>query len=644
MKMSNNERNTAMYFSKKFIGGGGVNSFGNFANVANPNVANPNVANANVANARTWRAFCFVAALAHSCCRTLAVIIALRAAFAPSPSSAAPASALWVGGDASAPNDPTVLANWAADSAGTAISELPGSSTCITNNVTDDAKIAKIADGMSIVWGYPYIGRGSGNSGRVEMSGGNLTIANLYPGWASGTGEFVQSGGKVTVTGFSKIGNTGTGTLTITGGTFTAPSANFWFGTEAQGKGYLYVNGNADIKFSNTYFPYDLSGDTCYGYLNISNGTLSVESLHISSGKNNNQHGYITQTGGHLKTHTGSNNGQGIEYIGDNGGATYTQTGGTNTAVGVIYIGYGARVNGYYYITDGEVFANAGINLAYNSNHQNNEGGQLTLNKGAVVTTKYIQRGSAGNGNKAARVVCNGGKIVATANYTSWFKNLQFTYTAAGVTIDTKTYNVTETGCTTGYTGTSYTTGAAEGSSITKIGSGKLSYSALPLVDEIAVEEGTLAITADASVTSRAANVISVASGAAFDCGGYTLAAQGLAGSGSVSNGTVTVAGTLAPDGVFAFGDNTAVTVAGTLALDAGDVVTLGEGSTLDLSSATVALAETEISTGWTFASGGANSITGTPAVSGPAGYTVLVSADGSSAKICRKGFLVIVK
>ena len=281
------------------------------------------------------------------------------------------------------------------------------------------------------------------------------------------------------------------------------------------------------------------------------------------------------------------------------------------------------------------MFANGGVELGHASTYQSNEGGQLTLNEGGIVTAKYIKRGSANN-NHFARVVCNGGKLVAKENNATWLQNLEFTYNAAGVTIDTKTFNVTATGCTT-------LSSAAEGSTVRKVGAGKLSYSVLPLVDEIAVQEGTLAITANANVTSRSANRISVASGAAFDLGGFTLAARNLAGAGAVSNGTITVAGTLAPDGTFAFGDNTAATLSGSLAIDSGETVTLGAGSTLDLSAATIVLGEAEASS-WTFATGPAGSITGTPAVTGPKGYHVKISADGSSAKVFRSGVVIIVR
>jgi hypothetical protein len=323
------------------------------------------------------------------------------------------------------------------------------------------------------------------------------------------------------------------------------------------------------------------------------------------------------------------------QYIGNKGRGDYVQTGGTNTASGVIYISNAARIFAKYDIGNGELFANEGMVLGNASNYQSNEGGQLTLNEGGIVTAKYIKRGSATN-NHFARVVCNGGKLVAKENNATWLQNLEFTYNAAGVTIDTQTFNVTATGCTT-------LSSAAEGSAVRKVGAGKLSYSALPLVDEIAVQEGTLAITANANVTSRSANCISVASGAAFDLGGFTLAARSLAGAGVVSNGTITVAGTLAPEGAFSFGDNTAATLSGSLALDSGETVTLCVGSTLDLSSATIVLGENETAY-WTFATGPAGSITGTPAVTGAKGYRVQISADGSSARVGRTGLIIAIK
>lgn len=393
----------------------------------------------------------------------------------------------------------------------------------------------------------------------------------------------------------------------------------------------MNVGGDAVVKLKGLYLGIrdDSSNQKCYGLLNIyGDGSLTLNNaLYLSYGSSNNQRGAVKQTGGKLSTPA--------QYIGYKGRADYTQTGGTNTAGGVIYVSSAARVVASYEIGNGELFANGGMVLGNHSNYQSNEGGQLTLNEGGIVTAKYIKRGSATN-NHFARVVCNGGKLVAKENNATWLQNLEFTYNAAGVTIDTQTFNVTATGCTT-------LSSAAEGSAVRKVGAGKLSYSALPLVDEIAVQEGTLAITANANVTSRSANCISVASGAAFDLGGFTLAARSLAGAGVVSNGTITVAGTLAPEGAFSFGDNTAATLSGSLALDSGETVTLGAGSTLDLSSATIVLGENETAN-WTFATGPAGSITGTPAVTGAKGYRVQISADGSSARVGRTGLIIAIK
>lgn len=550
---------------------------------------------------------------------------------------------MWVGGDATAPNDPTVLANWTAPD-GSALTELPASTTVVTNQVSDEAKIPVIADGMDIDWLRPYIGCNSGNSGKLKMTGGSLSLYSVYVGYNGGVGEFEQTGGEVVVdsgsdvNAHSRFGRSGTGTLTITGGSYTSIRAMTHVGHSsanqvAVGNGTMNVGGDAVVRLKGLYLGIreDSSNLKCNGLLNISdNGSLTLDkALYLSHGKSNQQRGDVNQTGGKLTTGSG-------QYIGETGGARYTQTGGTNTAEGVITLAGANQVVAQYLIGPGELFANGGIVLAASGKtFKDNQGAVLTLNEGGVVTTTQIQRGTA-SGNHFACIVCNGGKIVAKKDNSAFFKNLEFTYNAAGLTIDTKTFNVTATGCTT-------LSSAAEGSAVRKVGAGKLSYSALPLVDEITVQEGTLAITANANVTSRAANRISVASGAAFDLGGFTLAAQNLAGAGAVSNGMITVAGTLAPDGTFAFGDNTAATLSGNLALDSRETVTLGTGSTLDLSSAKIILDEKE-TVNWTFATGPAGSITGTPVVTGAKGYRVEISADGSSAKVCQKGLVMVVR
>lgn len=556
---------------------------------------------------------------------------------------AAPSYAVWVGGDPTAPNDPTVLANWTA-SDGSALTELPTSTTVVTNQVSDEAKIPIISNGMDIDWLRPYIGFNSGNSGKLKMTGGTLSVYSILAGYNGGVGEFEQTGGEVIVNSgsdvnaHSRFGRSGTGTLTITGGKYTSTVAMTHVGHSsanqvAVGNGTMNVGGDAVVRLKGLYLGIreDSSNLKCNGLLNISdNGSLTLnQALYLSHGKSNQQRGDVKQTGGKLTTGSG-------QYIGETGGARYTQTGGTNTAGGMITLAGANQVVAQYLIGPGELFANGGIVLAADGKtFKSDQGAVLTLNEGGVVTTTQIQRGTA-SGNHFARIVCNGGKIVAKKDNTAFFKNLEFTYNAAGVTIDTDGHNVTATGCTT-------LSSAAEGSAVRKVGAGKLSYSELPLVDEIAVQEGTLAITANADVTSRSANCISVASGAAFDLGGFTLAAQNLAGAGAVSNGTISVAGTLAPEGTLVFGDNTAATLSGNLALDSGETVTLGADSTLDLSSAKIILDEKE-TVNWTFATGPAGSITGTPVVTGAKGYRVQISADGSSAKVCRKGLVMVVR
>jgi len=573
--------------------------------------------------------------------------------------TAAPATALWVGGDSSAPNDPTVLANWAADSSGTALSELPGSTTLVTNNVIDETRIPIIEDGMALSYATTYIGINSGNSGKTLMTGGTLNAYKFFTGLFGGTGEFEQRGGTVTIhpksngvndaNGHTRFGRSGIGTLTITGGTYTATIAmtHIGFGSSGQvadGVGTITVGGDAVVSLRGLYVGICEGGSygKCKGTLNISdNGSLTLNdgkgAFYLATrlknnafdGSSNDQRGDVYQSGGTFKT--------AAQYIGATGGARYTQTGGTNTANGAITLASGNAVVAEYLIGPGELFANGGIILAASGKtFSSNQGGALTLNEGGIVTTTQIQRGTS-SGNHFARVVCNGGKLVAKENHSSWLQNLEFTYNAGGVTIDTKTYTVTATGCTT------YSS-AAEGSAVHKTGTGTLKYSALPLVDEIAVEEGTMAITANADVTSRSANVVSVASGAAFDCCGYTLAAQNLSGAGVVSNGTVTVAGTLSPDGTFAFGDATAVTVDGTLELAANETITLGAGATLDLTNATIKPPSRGSSGSWTFAMGGVGSITGTPKVAKGTGYCVEVAADGSSARLYRSGLIILFK
>ena len=231
----------------------------------------------------------------------------------------------------------------------------------------------------------------------------------------------------------------------------------------------------------------------------------------------------------------------------------------------------------------------------------------------------YVKKGSG-----TATVAVSNGTFTVTASTGSGdngkiFLNVNtLTYEAGVFTIDTD-----------GHTATLYagaTTTAKPGSSLVKAGAGTLITAALPPVSTIAVEAGTLALSADCdNAESEAQRTLSIASGATFDLGGHALTQPVVKGDGTISTGTLVVSDKIL--------------------VKCGE--TLTASGTIDLTNARAELVDPEnLTTGFYFikaAPSATLSIVGKPeAVNLPNGWQISVTSGG--AKIQKVGFTIFVR
>jgi autotransporter-associated beta strand protein len=214
-----------------------------------------------------------------------------------------------------------------------------------------------------------YLGYSAGDSGKYDLNGtGSEVAATEYVGY-SGAGDFVQTGGSASVSalyigynsgssGTYELGNAyllvpieyigygGAGTVTQSGGTNSSSDpVGICLGYNAHGRGtYNLSGGMCTVAFMRI-------GVSGIGTFNQSGGTVSM----LQSGYNNALYiGNGTGTG----TYNLSGAGQllmastGIEYVGYSGAGTFSQSGGTNTAIAVT-LAYGTGSSGEYDLNAG---------------------------------------------------------------------------------------------------------------------------------------------------------------------------------------------------------------------------------------------------------------------------------------------------
>ena len=182
------------------------------------------------------------------------------------------------------------------------------------------------------------------------------------------------------------------------------------------------------------------------------------------------------------------------------------------------------------------------------------------------------------------------------------------------MTFDTAGYDVTLSSGTL--------TSTESGSLLRKEGAGTFTMHALPPVDDIYVDAGSLALSATVDNTGSATRSLAIASGATLALGGNALTQPVIAGAGTVQNGTLTVTKKIR--------------------VNADEKLTFS-GVALDVTGTTVEVADPEnLTQPFVFAES-TTAITGMPS-SGVRGWKVKKSADGMTLTFKRvRGAMVIV-
>jgi hypothetical protein len=224
--------------------------------------------------------------------------------------------------------------------------------------------------------GTEYVG--SGGTGIFNQSGGTNATSGLYVGdGRPSTGTYTLSGtGSLIVTGNEYVGDKANGTLSQTGGTNTINGGNS-----------LYV-GYGNFGFSTP--TYNLSGTGSLAATGYEYVGYSAAGNFIQSGGGNETSGlYLgyaatyVGTGTYTLIGTGSLTASGNEYVGYSGIGTFLQSGGVNFT-SELDLGYGSGSVGTYTQSSGTTTINGGL---------------------------YVGGSSSGCGGTGLLTVCNSGQL-----------------------------------------------------------------------------------------------------------------------------------------------------------------------------------------------------------------------------------------
>jgi len=240
---------------------------------------------------------------------------------------------------------------------------------------------------LSVV-GNEYIGENG--SGAFTQSGGTNTTMSLTLGDQTGSsGTYTLSGaGSLSVSGNETIGNYGSGAFTQTGGsnTLDAPSAaggELWVGTQGGSGAYSLSGGSLST-----------NAGICIG----------------ASGGN----GTFSQTGGSLQVTAG-------ESIGDGGSGSFSQSGGANNASGLALgtdFVTGSAGTGAYNLSGGSlqvgylgeyIGADGGSGSFSQSGGSHTISGELYLGANGGTGTYNLSGGSLSNGEEYEEYIGDGG-------------------------------------------------------------------------------------------------------------------------------------------------------------------------------------------------------------------------------------------
>ena len=401
---------------------------------------------------------------------------------------------------------------------------------------------------------------GSSGTGTFTQSGGVTTLiynGALYLGYNSGSnGTYNLSGAGVLSTGAEYVGYTGVGTFNQQGGTinpsnYSTPS--LYLGYNIGSSGSYNLSGQGVLYAGSQYVGYSGNGafTQSSGTNSVNNGWLNLYVGYNvgSSGSYNLNGSGVLCAGNWLFT--------GFEYVGYSGNGTFTQSGGTNSAVEFLYLGYNAGSAGSYILSGSAVLSAAteyvgvlGMGTMCQSGGTNTVStlslggnGTVDLSGGALIVGSI--QGSGGTFN------LGGGTLVASAGFSS-SQAMALTGSGGNGNISTGGNAVTLSGALSGPGG------------LNQWGAGTLTLAGSNTYSGgTTVSAGTLQIGSGASGEFLASPSVSLSSGAALvfnhadaltygglisGSGSLTKAGTGsltLNGSNTYSGGTTVSAGTL---------------------------------------------------------------------------------------------------
>ncbi len=283
------------------------------------------------------------------------------------------------------------------NSAGT---DTVGGNLYVGNN-TGASGSYSLSDSGSLAAGFEYVGYSG--SGAFTQSGGTNSASDLELGeFSGGSGTYNLSGGSLAA-GYEIIGNSGSGSFTQSGGTNTVAnnfSLAFGSGTSGaytlSGTGSLSVGGGEYIgwggsaSFTQSGGTNSVTGDLALALFSGGGGTFSLGS------------GSYNLSGGSLSV-------GGDEFIGINGTGVFSQSGGTHTVSGGLYLADFSGASGTYNLSGGSLAVGGDEYIGYAGT------GTFTQSGGTNAITGNLSVGAAvGSGT----YVLLGGSATVGGNYT----------------------------------------------------------------------------------------------------------------------------------------------------------------------------------------------------------------------------------
>ncbi len=187
----------------------------------------------------------------------------------------------------------------------------------------------EIADGSVGIGNFNIEGPESGYTLTV---GGNTNVDNFGVGNAVGTnGEFTLVSGKTLSTRNTYVGNDGTGIFTQADGIHN-DVGDLWLGQNATGVGTYTLTGGTlnvtgDIKTGAGTGNFHIDSSST---LNVSGGNIDVTTFGLGNAAGTTGVYTLTASKPAISAQT--------EFVGNDGNGTFTQTGGSNTVVGDLWI------------------------------------------------------------------------------------------------------------------------------------------------------------------------------------------------------------------------------------------------------------------------------------------------------------------